>query len=341
LKVRSIENSLSRFPPALLTGCLDSKDNLPHYLFRAYSDESSGGNSPEGIISGAHLVGCGHESAHKIPSTEAKDMLERHFLWDYKHPSEFISWTSSLLFALQHAIRKAYFRHEPNVCICILNTRKLEQVSIYPATTLLKVYGIKDEGKLRHEYYNAEYLAHDRIEDANSFGVVQLDVLIDCELFTLFPELDDEAGKKGALYNRVKQLRSVFFTRPSSVTTSEVESLVDLGMCLGYEFALPMAVAFLSLRLRPQGDEDSLKETLEGLRDLRFPLDYVDENYSIGNPKFNVQGLDEVSQFVGLMQEISDERFKEHPQHSHEDALTQQLNELSCKYHRPLKEGKS
>ncbi|KAH0563364.1 hypothetical protein GP486_002071 [Trichoglossum hirsutum] len=280
------------------------------------------------MISSAHLAGHGHHSIHEIPPLRAKEMLESHLLWDFTCSSEFISWTSSLLFALQHAIRKAYFRNESDVCICILNTRKLEEVSIYPATVLLKAYGVRGEGKLRHEYYIAEYLAHGRIEDTDSFGVARLEDLLSRGLFALFREMDDEETKK-RLYNGVAQLRDKFFAQPSSVTASEVKSLKGFGMLFGGEFALPMAVAFLSLRLRPLRDENFLKRALDGLRGLEIPVDFFGEDYIASGPKFTVRGLHEVAQFMDLMWAIFNEKFEARPQHSHEDALTQQLSNLS------------
>lgn len=81
---------------------------------------------------------------------QTKQMLENHFLWK-SHPSdEFISWTDSLLWALQHALRKASDCRDGNVQICVLDTSKIETCSFFPASDLLRIYNIADERQLAH-----------------------------------------------------------------------------------------------------------------------------------------------------------------------------------------------
>ena len=205
---------------------------------------------------------------------EAKEMLTEHFLWNYRYKTEFSSWASSLLFVLQHAVRKSDYRCESDVCIYVLDTRILSNVSIYPATILLRVYGIEDKGRLRHEYYSGEYPIHGGIEDTTCFQVVSLPHLIHCGLFNLFPELNEERGK-GLLYRRVQELRSSFFNQPSPVSAVDVQSLRQLGTCFGDEFALPVTVALLSLRLRCPRDKGVLEKVLEGFRGLIIPSEYL------------------------------------------------------------------
>ena len=84
-------------------------------------------------------------------------MLESHLLWKYRSNGQFISWTSSLLWALQHTIRKVSQR-EKDIQICVLDTSKIETSSFFAASDLLRIYGVPDKAMLAHCYYNTEYL---------------------------------------------------------------------------------------------------------------------------------------------------------------------------------------
>lgn len=140
---------------------------------------------------------------------KAKEMIREHLLWHYHYPSEFSSWSSLLLFVLQHAVREDAEKdkyNEHNVCICVLDTRALSEVYIYPATTLLRVYGIDDCGKLKHSYYEGEYLAHGGVEDGTCFKVVSLRDLRHSKLCELVPEPETQAE---FLFKRVWELRDM------------------------------------------------------------------------------------------------------------------------------------
>ena len=89
------------------------------------------------------------ENIHK-----ANDMIKNHYLYRYTCPSEFVSWSSSLLFVLAHAIRKQNFLAENNVQVRILDVRKLpKDMAIYPLKTLFQVYDMPHQDVLWHYSY--------------------------------------------------------------------------------------------------------------------------------------------------------------------------------------------
>lgn len=183
-------------------------------------------------------------------------MIEHHLLWSREN-TEFISWTSSLLWALQYAVRKRAKWRDHNVSICVLDIQQAPvQLSIYPVPTLLSVYGIPSQGR---DYYHAEYLAHSLVEvSGGSLGVVSFNALIAGGLFELLPELDDEIGRV-LLAKRVAQLRSAYFAHPRKVLSRELHVVKRLAVGFGSDWILPMSLAFLSLRLRERKDEDFLR----------------------------------------------------------------------------------
>lgn len=183
-------------------------------------------------------------------------MIENHILWN-REPTEFISWTSSLLWALQYAVRKRAKWKDQNISICVLDIQQAPmQLSIYPVPSLLCVYGIPSRGR---EFYHAEYLAHSIVEvSGRSLSAISFKALISGGLFELLPELDDKSGRD-LLAKRVTQLRSAYFTHPCKVSPRELLVVKRLAAGFGSDWILPMSLAFLSLRLRERKDESFLR----------------------------------------------------------------------------------
>lgn len=229
---------------------------IPRYLFRTYSESSQGINAHPRFLSQATVKGVHHSSLYDIPMDEAKFMIETHILWS-REPTEFISWTSSLLWALQYAVRKRAKCKDQNVSICVLDIQRAPmQLSIYPVPNLLCVYGIPSRGR---DFYHAEYLAHSIVEvSGRSLGVISFNALISGGLFELLPELDDKSGRV-FLAKRVNQLRSIYFTQPCKVSPRELLVVKRLAAGFGSDWILPMSLAFLSLRLRERNDEYFLR----------------------------------------------------------------------------------
>lgn len=183
-------------------------------------------------------------------------MIEHHLLWSRK-PTEFISWTSSLLWALQYAVRKQANWKDQNIGICVLDIQQASvQLSIYPVPILLSVYDIPSRGR---DHYHAEYLAHSMVKvSGRSLSVIAFKDLIGDGLFELLPELDDKIGRV-LLAKRVTQLRSAYFTHPCKVSSRELQVVKRLAAGFGSDWILPMSLAFLSLRLRERKDEGFLR----------------------------------------------------------------------------------
>ena len=107
----------------------DPSSPIPRYLYRVYAKDNNGDNSPDKIVSAAVAHG-GRSKLMEIPNAEVKAMLETHFQWKNTLPrDEFISWTSSLLYALQYAVRKTIYRSlEDDIMICVLDTHRLQDL---------------------------------------------------------------------------------------------------------------------------------------------------------------------------------------------------------------------
>lgn len=242
---------------------------IPRYLFRTYSDSSQGINACPRFLSQATVKGVQHSSLYDIPKEEARFMIENHLLWG-RESTEFISWTSSLLWALQYAVRKRAKWKDQNITICVLDIVQApvqQQQRIYPVPNLLCVYDIPSRG--RDYYYHAEYLAHSIVEVSDkSLSVISFKALISAGLFELLPELDDKCGRV-LLAKRVPQLRSLYFTYPCKISPKELLLVKRLAAGFGTDWILPISLAFLSLRQREKKDEVLLR--------VIAPLDYSGE----------------------------------------------------------------
>jgi hypothetical protein len=288
----------------------ESKRDVPLYLFRAASEQSAGFNIDTEVIPSVTRAGIGHNDICDIPLEQAKTMLEGHLLWNYRISSEFSSWSSSLLWVLQHAVRKHFHKGERHVTLFLLEPRKLLKPNIYPARTLLEVYNVKSEDKLMHEYYNAEYLAHGAIESGSehprSLRAVSLEVLLSCGLFTAFPELSDNLQWQ-YLARRVYQLRRTFFdfSGPTHPTDAqELANLRKLGECFGDEVALPMAIAFFTIRRRDitaSGRTGTLDRVAEGLFEMKMRRGFESHARLLDERAPFTADLPEVAQFILLL----------------------------------------
>ena len=209
--------------------------DLPHYLFRVWSDSSAGFNCENGerkFQSQAAKAGLGATEFDSMPAEEIQCNLRKHLQW-YSGPvkvpfySHWISFTCSFLFALLHAWRKAC-RDEKNVMIAVIDTYKLKTpVHMFSAFPLIRAFGITDLD-IKDSVY-AEFLAYDNFEanmDVIPFSALQQ------------PKPD----------------------RPSSLP----HGLKDLCPFLKYSEAERRALRFKDKRLR-------LKSRMKKFRERRFP----------------------------------------------------------------------
>lgn len=227
---------------------------VPRYLYRTYSSRSNGRNCSRSFTPESPVY---TNNLSDIQPQHAKDMLENHLLWRGLASDQFISWTGSLLWALQHAIRKD-FQGDTDVHICVLDTSKIETCSFFAASDLLRIYRVPDEGKLAHRYYVAEYLYHGGLFVHGSSATVSLNLLREYGLFNLLPELDDHRFKP-LLCKTVDSLRVTMVSVPRPVAPIEGRTALQVASLFGKEFTMPLMVALLSLRRRAPDDAYFLK----------------------------------------------------------------------------------
>jgi hypothetical protein len=117
---------------------LEPSTSVPRFLYRVFSDGSSGVNTHGRFISFGMSLGSKFVSVQDMVQEELRDHLRNHLGWTYKPHDPFISWSGSMLWTLQYAVYKQHNDFKPmGLSICVLDTHKIDSSSIYPADWLL------------------------------------------------------------------------------------------------------------------------------------------------------------------------------------------------------------
>ncbi|KAL3419294.1 hypothetical protein PVAG01_09516 [Phlyctema vagabunda] len=189
-----------------------------------------------------------------LKKIEAITMIEEHLAWRNSWSDNFVSWTCSLLFALQYAIYRYYVdfgeHNFEDIQISVVNTAGIARGSFISARSLMLAYGIDGIGRmeLSPNDLQDEFLSQGTIDVIGVSITTNLAILLESGLYDLIPELDLESEKK-FLWRRVKQLRAQFSQHPKVASDGEMIQLRQLiTKTFGGTWEIPMTAYFLSLR---------------------------------------------------------------------------------------------
>ena len=96
-------------------------------------------------------------------------------------------WTSSLLWALQFAVRKTKKSAEHELKVCVLDTSRFITNTFFSASHLIRAFGLAAFKDCTVEYHTTTYLAHGSLNVRNCSTTVSLACLRDNGLFDLMP----------------------------------------------------------------------------------------------------------------------------------------------------------
>lgn len=187
---------------------------------------------------------------------EAIKMLESHLLWENLPTDNMVSWTSSFLFAIQHAIRRTQTdrpRSAPgSVYVSIVDTRELPRGSFLSAVALLEAFNLESKGKLKHDYYHGEYLSQGKMEITDCAVVsTTLESLVKHGLYKLYPPFADET-RKGLLRRRVLELRLTFKSTPEVPTLDEIHFAQAMAVGCFRKIGIRPIIMMILLSLKPR-----------------------------------------------------------------------------------------
>ncbi|KAK5175022.1 uncharacterized protein LTR77_000158 [Saxophila tyrrhenica] len=237
---------------------------LPPFLFRAASNRSRGVNTEDTIDPfihhGRHLKYHDHPDSMTIE--DRAQMIYYHIRWKYHEPSEFSSWSISILWVLLHAVRRQYGTSEPfpkqetEILIYVMDTSLLPQSnSIHNATKMIKDNNVEfhdiPQAWADAGYSDHEYLIHGKLQNVGGlWRAVTLDELHCAGLWKLFGTWWDSRLDR-RLFRRCLELRRRYFPDDSRVyDRASLAPVIDMARCFGGVWEATMVIVLYATRKR-------------------------------------------------------------------------------------------
>jgi hypothetical protein len=256
----------------------------PQYLFRTF-DKNSSGRNDDCVIASTTAIESLQDSRIdllSLPKTEATRMLYAHLkkpcLGAGEASDNLMSWTSSLLFAIQYAIWRWHtFRSKPeDIKICAIDTRNFPRGQFVQDLSLIRAYQqeienfgrkTKDFFHLRREdtrYHNGEYFSQGTVNHAGRSSTVSLKSLENLGLFKLYPEFNVAMRGKDGWTNRVRDLRQAW-SKEQNTTVGEIQFASRVAMCFNDFKKADMMLILLSFKARKIAGKISLRTSVQTL----------------------------------------------------------------------------
>ncbi|GIJ99500.1 hypothetical protein Aspvir_001632 [Aspergillus viridinutans] len=244
-----------------------TKRSRPRYLFRVHAPYSAGESSANSVRSPAALYNHPEQAddLFVLDPSSAAESLKNHLYWRCDDRCNLMSWTTSLLFALQYGLHRHRTDDDhpafEDIFLLMIDTRA------FPERTFIKDLEVvsaldthdgywDDYLTLRGTGYFGEYLSQGALDINGKCVQVSFQTLIDLGLFELLPPLAVEAEwEKWA--RRVIELRRPFYRREVWIPTpDEVRTTVQLARHgFGGRWTFPIAAMLLALRPRANNDQ--------------------------------------------------------------------------------------
>jgi hypothetical protein len=194
----------------------------------------------------------------------AGPLLHDHLIWKCDERCNLMSWTTSLLFALQYGLYHYQtdkdYPEFGDIFLLMVDTRDFPErtfIKDLEAVSALNTHeGYLDEFlALRNKYYFGEYLSQGALDIQGRCVQVSFQTLIDFGLFKLFPPLAVEA-EWIRLATRVRELRQPFYRQGIlAATADEVQTAIQLARHgFGGRWTFPVAAMLLALKPRANND---------------------------------------------------------------------------------------
>jgi hypothetical protein len=220
----------------------------------------------------------------RYPRSDAAEALRRHLNNEVgpQGDDNFVSWSSSLLWVLQHACWTSRLagRNATDTFICVVDTTRLPArafisdmflISAFsqhdasagrPSVSMRSLPGMQSLRQKKHpeydgSYYYGEYLSQGALRVEVHCSISPLAGILDAGLYTLRQELSIPTPKGEGLNVSVIKLREKFYDASPCCAAEafEIESALRIGDKYGPSWKVPIALAFLALKPRPDWDD--------------------------------------------------------------------------------------
>lgn len=240
---------------------VESLQYIPRYLFRVFDSNSPGTTTLTRVSSPAFdRTSQPGADLYRNPSRpQAAAQLNAHLRWRCPHGHcNLMSWTSSLLFALQYTLYRHQTSHQKldlsEIRILVIDTQEFDEGTFardlgaieafrhhdtsQDRENLQSLHAIRDSGR----YYFGEYLSQGKLTiDPTRAKIVTMGDLIDRGLFEICPELGDES-----FWNLWAKRVNVLRRALSPVQEADVETVMNVASAFG-DFEIPVALMLFSM----------------------------------------------------------------------------------------------
>jgi len=240
---------------------------IPRYLFRistprsACSIDDVWAKSADAVLT-PEL--SGDDIFQTRSDSEAAHSVANHLNWRRgQGSSNLVSWTSSLLYALQYVLYRHVDRRDgpdmADIEICVIDTtefeprvfiRDMDPIEAFAAdhAALQKLRDLRTGG----EYYFGEYLSQGALRIEGKCQIISAEAMIGKGLLSLRPEFEmayyiktcgwakDVVEMRDSLYEQQQQ-------QPPSVRLETFQSAIEIGQLFGPHWRLPIATNLVAL----------------------------------------------------------------------------------------------
>lgn len=204
-----------RFQPQGDLQILESKfDQVPPFLFRTYFLGPHSKSSHNFVRSAAIWTGRNDGDLLGRDREMAKCMLEKHLLRRASTEDNLISWTDSIVVAIDQAICK--LRSDirvvaANIRVCVVDTRRVDRGIFLPANALMDALLVPNEGNFKRQNYDSEYVSQGELDIRGKSSATTLHELLERGLYKAFPpfNLNETSAKKPSCV-RARELYKAF-----------------------------------------------------------------------------------------------------------------------------------
>lgn len=242
-----------------------SFNDVPTYLFRLQAPESYGRTTTTEVTAPASMNGDVQKDIFELDPEEAARQLEIHLWWKQVHRKycNFMSWTSSLLFAVHYGFYRHCHDHDKpslsDIKILMLDTRQFPEGTFLRDLDAMKhfeEYSKDPKGlttliryrALASSFVYGEYLSQGRLGVEARCSQMSLQQLIDNGLFEICPVLKDEKWWD-TLEMSLSDLRDTINEPHVFIAKDTIDQAITAARaCSEEDLVFPLAVMLLALR---------------------------------------------------------------------------------------------